>query len=46
LEVQENQEELKFSGVHQLVFYADGVYLLGENMDKIKKNTDATLHTI
>lgn len=27
--VQENQEELKFYGLHQIVAYADTVYLLG-----------------
>jgi hypothetical protein len=36
--VQENQVELKLSGIHQLLVYADNVNLLGGNIDTIKEN--------
>jgi uncharacterized protein (UPF0335 family) len=36
---QENQVELKFTGAHQLMAYADDVNLLGDNIDTINKNT-------
>jgi hypothetical protein len=29
---------LKLNGTHQLLIYADGVNLLGDNIDTIKKN--------
>jgi hypothetical protein len=35
--IQENQVGLKFNGTHQLLVYADGVNLLGDNIDTIKK---------
>jgi hypothetical protein len=38
--VLENQVELKLNGTHQLLSYADGVTLLGDNTDTIKKNTE------
>jgi hypothetical protein len=35
--VQESQVELKLNGTHQLLVCADGVYLLGDSMNKVKK---------
>jgi hypothetical protein len=42
-EVQENKERLKFNVIHQLLAYADNDNLLRENINIIKKNTEALL---
>jgi hypothetical protein len=41
--VQENQAGLKLNGTHQLLFYADDVNLLGDNIDAIKKNMETLI---
>jgi hypothetical protein len=37
--VLENQVGLKLNGTHQLLFYANAVNVLGDNIDTVKKNT-------
>jgi hypothetical protein len=36
---------LKLNGTYQLLFYADDMDLLGDNIDTIKKNTETLIDT-
>jgi len=41
--IQSNQQEVKLNLTHQLLVSADGVDLLGKDIDTIKKNTEVLL---
>jgi hypothetical protein len=41
--VQENQVGITLNGTHQLLVYADGVNLLRDYLDTIKKNTESLI---
>jgi hypothetical protein len=42
--IQENQLGLKLNGTHHLLVYADDVYLLGGNIDAVKKYTETFIY--
>ena len=41
--VQENQDDLKLNGTHQLLAYADDVNILGGSAHTVKENAEALL---
>jgi hypothetical protein len=43
--IHDNQVGLKLNGTHQLLIYAHDVYLLGDNVDTVKKNTETVIDT-
>jgi hypothetical protein len=41
--VQENETSLELDGIHQLLFYADDVNLLGDSVNTIKENPETLI---
>ena len=41
--VQVNQDGLKLNDIHQLLVYADDVYILGRSVHTIKENAEALM---
>jgi hypothetical protein len=42
--VQENQGELKLNRTHQLLVHAGDVNMLGDNINTVKKNSEALIY--
>jgi hypothetical protein len=40
-----NHDGMELSGIHEFLVYTDGGNILGENINTIRKNTEAMLET-